>query len=77
MQLCQLAGCRIQTLSTFRKLQVENSEILSLSNLIKKIYISGTYNYGTYPGAYGQQIQQGGYPHPQQYQQDPNKPYGF
>jgi len=34
--------------------------------------------YGTYPGSYAHQIQQGGYPHPQQPgQPDPNKPYGF
>lgn len=33
--------------------------------------------YGTYPGNYAHQIQQGGYPHPNQQQHDPNKPYGF
>ncbi|KAG5675004.1 hypothetical protein PVAND_004944 [Polypedilum vanderplanki] len=36
----------------------------------------GAQYYGTYPGAYAQQIQQANYPHAPQ-QQDPNKPYGF
>lgn len=38
----------------------------------------GTQYYGTYPGAYGQQIQQGNYPYAAPPNpNDPNKPYGF
>lgn len=77
--LCRPAGFPTPTPSTSLKLQVEMNKLREFSwILIRKSLFSGAYNYGTYPGAYGQQIQQGGYPHPQQQQpQDPNKPYGF
>jgi hypothetical protein len=37
----------------------------------------GAQFYGTYPGAYAQQMQQANYPHGAPQQHDPTKPYGF
>lgn len=51
---------------------------ITILDSIYLFQLLGTQYYGTYPGTYAQQIQQGNYPHAgMNQQQDPNKPYGF
>lgn len=69
----------IQTNLAFHKLLVNSSyTFITILYSIYLFQLLGTQYYGTYPGTYAQQIQQGNYPHAgMNQQQDPNKPYGF